>query len=122
MTLSDPPQLSDPHRLPPREVCLLRPLTSQFPGPPQNKARRVPSGAALTASTNTLSEEEQRLGTSSTDPLQMSLCLEISAWKEEKKSEKKVRQDLRVGRTVNKLTCWITIENEDNMLCGNVQK
>lgn len=85
MTLSDPPQLSEPHRLPPREVCLLRPLTSQFPGPPPNKARRVPSGAVLTASTNTLSEEEQRLGTSSTDPLQMSLCLEISAWKEKKK-------------------------------------
>lgn len=85
MTPSDPAQLSDPHRLPPREVFLLRPLTSQFPGPPQNKARRVPSGAVLTASTNTLSEEEQRLGRSSTDPLQKSLCLEVSAWKEKKK-------------------------------------
>lgn len=66
---------------------------------------------------NTLSEEEQRLATSLMDPLQMSLCLEIYAWKE-RKSERRLKK----GPHPNKLTCWITTENERKMSCGNVQK
>lgn len=93
MTLSDPLQLSDPQRLPPKEVCWRRPLTLQFPGPPQNKARGVPSGAELTARTNTLSEEEQRLETSSNVCLFGKICV---------KREKKGRKDLKKGHTVNK--------------------
>lgn len=110
MTPFDPLQLSDPPRLPPKEVCLLRPLTLQLPGPPQNKVRWVPSGAELAARTNTLSEEERRFKRH-----QMSACLEKSAW-EKKKREKRLERSRRRKQAVDLMD-----DNKHSLSCGNVQ-